>query len=428
LPKEFALVGLISLNYKAAPIEIRERFHFEDSEKLVFNNLLKKNIGVEGLMIISTCNRTEIYFEFENHIGQEKKFLHSIVKELVDFKKFNESLSPFLIYYTSSIEVANHLFRLISGLESMIVGEFQIVEQLKSAYSYAEKRKMLGPILKRMIQKALETGKYIRTNTGIDKGAVSVSYAAVEKITKKYDLKNSNFLCVGLGETSKLSIKHLHQKNIKNIKVSNRSKDKAINFCNELGYQFVEFENFKDEINNSDVVFFSTSSKKKLLNKKDLVKIMKDRDKTLLIVDLSVPRNLSSDLNINGLEIINVDNLKDVVNENYKKRRKQIVKAEEYIEDFLVEFDDWTNSRTLRPSILSIKKEIREVFVTETLNKIDHYKCKCDDIEDSNLINKKLNKVYNKFTNSLVKKIRKASNNGKDEKAIKVINEIFLNE
>ena len=111
-----------------------------------------------------------------------------------------------------------------------------------------------------------------------------------------------------------------------------------------------------------------------------------------------------------------------------KKRRKQIVKAEEYIEDFLVEFDDWTNSRTLRPSILSIKKEIREVFVTETLNKIDHYKCRCDDIEDSNLINKKLNKVYNKFTNSLVKKIRKASNNGKDEKAIKVINQIFLNE
>ena len=428
MPKVLLLVGLISLNYKVAPVEIRERFHFEDSEKIVFNNLLKKNIGVEGLMIISTCNRTEIYFEFENHIGQEKKFLHNIVKELVDFKKFNDSLSPYLIYYISSIKVAKHLFRLISGLESMIVGEFQIVEQVKLAYSYAEKRKMLGPILKRMIQKALETGKYIRTNTGIDKGAVSVSYAAVEKITKDYDLKNSNFLCVGLGETSKLSIKHLHQKNIKNIKVSNRTKDKAINFCNELGYQFIEFENFKAEINNSDVVFFSTSSNKKLLSKKDLEKIMKDRDNPLLIVDLSVPRNINSDININHLEIINIDNLKDIVNENYKKRRKQIIKAEEYIDDFLVDFDDWTNSRTLRPSILSIKKEIREIFVNDTLDKIDNYKCKCDDIDDNELINKKLNEVYNKFTNSLVKKIRKASNNGKDEKAIKVINQIFLNE
>ena len=245
------MVGLISLNYKAAPIEIRERFHFEDSEKLVFNNLLKKNVGVEGLMIISTCNRTEIYFEFENHFGQEKKFLHNVIKELVEFKKYRDSLSPFLINYTSSLQVANHLFRLVSGLESMIIGEFQIVEQLKNAYYYATRRKMLGPILKRMIQKALETGKYIRTNTGIDKGAVSVSYAAVEQITKKYDLKNSKFLCVGLGETSKLSVKHLHQKNIKKIKISNRSKEKGIKFCEDLGYEFVDFNDFKNEIHNS---------------------------------------------------------------------------------------------------------------------------------------------------------------------------------
>ena len=428
MPKTFLLVGLISLNYKAAPIEIRERFHFEDSEKLVFNNLLKKNVGVEGLMIISTCNRTEIYFEFENHFGQEKKFLHNVIKELVEFKKYRDSLSPFLINYTSSLQVANHLFRLVSGLESMIIGEFQIVEQLKNAYYYATRRKMLGPILKRMIQKALETGKYIRTNTGIDKGAVSVSYAAVEQITKKYDLKNSKFLCVGLGETSKLSVKHLHQKNIKKIKISNRSKEKGTKFCEDLGYEFVDFNDFKNEIHNSDVVFFSTSSNKKLLSKKDLAEIMNNRDKSLLIVDLSVPRNIPSNIKIKNLEIVNVDNLKDAVNENYKKRKKEIIKAEEYIDDFLIEFDDWNNSRTLRPSILSIKKEIREVFVNETLNKIDHYKCNCDDIEDSNLIKEKLNKIYNKFTNSLVKKIRKASNNGKDEKAIKVINQIFLNE
>ena len=379
-------------------------------------------------MIISTCNRTEIYFEFENHFGQEKKFLHNVVKELVEFKKYRDSLSPFLINYTSSLQVANHLFRLVSGLESMIIGEFQIVEQLKNAYYYATRRKMLGPILKRMIQKALETGKYIRTNTGIDKGAVSVSYAAVEQITKKYDLKNSKFLCVGLGETSKLSVKHLHQKNIKKIKISNRNKEKGIKFCEDLGYEFVDFNNFKNEIHNSDVVFFSTSSNKKLLSKKDLSEIMNNRDKSLLIVDLSVPRNIPSNIKIKNLKIVNVDNLKDAVNENYKKRKKEIIKAEEYIDDFLIEFDDWTNSRTLRPSILSIKKEIREVFVNETLNKIDHYKCNCDDIEDSNLINEKLNKIYNKFTNSLVKKIRKASNNGKDEKAIKVINQIFLNE
>ena len=416
------MVGLISINYKIAPLEIREKFYFDSSEKIVFNNLLKKKIGVEGLMIISTCNRTEIYFEFENHVGKENKFLHSIVKELVEFKRFKDSLSPYLNNLIGSYNVANHLFRLVSGLESMIIGEFQIVEQLKDAYYFSIKHKMLGPILKRMIQKSLETGKYIRTNTDIGRGAVSVSYAAVEQITKKYDLTKSNFLCVGLGETSKLSIRHLHQKKIRNIKICNRTESKAKLFSKELGYSSVKFEDFKKEIKKSDVVFFSTSSKTTLLNKSDLEKIMKNRRKKLLLVDLSVPRNLESDLNeLKNVEVINVDNLKDVVNDNYKKRKGEIIKAELYIEEFLVEFDDWTNARLLRPSILSLKKQVRELIVNETLN----YNSKNKNEDD---FNSHLNKVYDKFSNNLVKKIKRASNNGKDEKAIEIINQIFLNE
>ena len=416
------MVGLISINYKIAPLELREKFYFDSSEKIVFNNLLKKNVGVEGLMIISTCNRTEIYFEFENHAGEENKFLHSIIKELVEFKRFKDSLSPYVNNLIGSYDVANHLFRLVSGLESMIIGEFQIVEQLKNAYYFSKKHKMLGPILKRMIQKSLETGKYIRTNTDIGRGAVSVSYAAVEQITKKHDLTKSNFLCVGLGETSKLSIRHLHQKNIKNIKICNRTESKAKLFSKELGYSSVKFEDFKKEMKKSDVVFFSTSSKTTLLNKSDLEKIMKNRRKKLLLVDLSVPRNLESDLyELKNVELINVDNLKDAVNDNYKKRKGEIIKAELYIEEFLVEFDDWTNARLLRPSILSLKKQVRELIVNETLN----YNSENKNGDD---FNSHLNKVYDKFSNNLVKKIKRASNNGKDEKAIEIINQIFLNE
>ena len=420
------MVGLISINYKIAPLEIREKFYFDNSEKIVFNNLLKKRVGVEGLIIISTCNRTEIYFEFENHVGQEKKFLHTIVKELVEFKVYKDSLSPYLNNLTGSYDVANHLFRLVSGLESMIIGEFQIVEQLKDAYYFSKKHKMLGPILGRMIQKSLETGKYIRTNTDIGKGAVSVSYAAVEQITKKYDLLESKFLCVGLGETSKLSIRHLHKKNIKNIKITNRTESKSTEFCKELGYEFVKFEDFKNEIENCDVVIFSTGSKKTLLNKSDIDKIMLRRKKNLLLVDLSVPRNLSSDLyDIENIEIINIDNLKDAVNENYKKRKGEIIKAELYIEEFLVEFDDWTNTRLLRPSILSLKKQVRDLIVNETLSNIEDY---YNDQKNGDDLNSHLNKVYDKFSSNLVKKIKKASNNGKDEKAIEIINQIFLNE
>ena len=419
------MVGLISINYKIAPLNIRERLFFDNSEKLVFHNHLRKELDIEGLMIISTCNRTEIYFEFENHIGQENKFLHSVVKELVVFKKYKDSLSPHLNNLTGSYKVANHLFRLVSGLESMIIGEFQIVEQLKDAYYFSKKHKMLGPILGRMIQKSLETGKYIRTNTEIGRGAVSVSYAAVEQITNNYDLKNAKFLCVGLGETSKLSIRHLHQKGIKKIKITNRTKSKLNAFCTELGYESILFEDYKKEILNSDVVIFSTGSKSPLLTKKDIEENIKKRNNKLLLVDLSVPRNLSHDLEeVNNIEIINIDNLKDTVNENYKKRKAEVIKAELYIEEFLVEFDDWTNTRLLRPSILSLKKQVRELFLNETISNI---KSLSESATNKDL-SLKLSKAYDKFSDNLVKKIKKASDNGKDEKAIEIINQIFLDE
>ena len=424
------MIGLISLNFKNAPLDLREKFYLDNADKTVFHNLLKKNVGVEGLMLLSTCNRTEIYFEFENHIGKENKFIHSIVKELADFRKFKDSISPHLMMVSGSYKVSKHLFRLVSGLESMIIGEFQIVEQLKDAYDFSYKHKMLGPILKRMFQKSLETGKFIRTNTKIGKGAVSVSYAAVEKIHKDLNISNPKFLCVGLGETSQLSIRHLHQKGYPNLKITNRTNKKASEFASELGYSSVDFSSFKEELKKVDVAIFSTSSKNPLLSKNEVEKIMSERDNELLMIDLSVPRNIPDSCNkIGNVKLINVDGLKDVVNVNYKKRKAEVKKAEKFIDDFLSEFDDWTNSRQLRPSILSIKNQIKDVVVEETINNINSSSCDCNsNIVNSDEFNEKLNKIYEKFSDNLVRKIKEASNNGKDEKAIEIINQIFLDD
>ena len=424
------MIGLISLNFKNAPLDLREKFYLDNADKIVFHNLLKKNVGVEGLMLLSTCNRTEIYFEFENHIGKENKFIHSIVKELADFRKFKDSLSPHLMMVSGSYKVSKHLFRLVSGLESMIIGEFQIVEQLKDAYDFSYKHKMLGPILKRMFQKSLETGKFIRTNTKIGKGAVSVSYAAVEKIHKDLKISNPKFLCVGLGETSQLSIRHLHQKGYPNLKITNRTNKKASEFASELGYSSVDFSSFKEELKKVDVAIFSTSSKNPLLSKNEVEKIMSERDNELLMIDLSVPRNIPDSCNkIGNVKLINVDGLKDVVNVNYKKRKAEVKKAEKFIDDFLSEFDDWTNSRQLRPSILSIKNQIKDVVVEETINNINSSSCDCNsNIVNSDEFNEKLNKIYEKFSDNLVRKIKEASKNGKDEKAIEIINQIFLDD
>jgi glutamyl-tRNA reductase len=281
-----------------------------------------------------------------------------------------------------------------------------------------------------MVQKSLETGKFIRTNTKIDKGALSVSYAAVEKIHKTLKIDSPEFLCVGLGETSKLSIKHLHQKNYTNIKIANRTFKKSSEFAKSLNINAIKFEAFKKELLKVDVAIFSTSSKEALISKNELDEITRKRDKDLLIIDLSVPRNIPNDCqDISNVKIINVDDLKDVVNLNYKKRKSQILQAEKFIEDFLSEFDDWTNSRQLRPSILSIKKQIKNIIVDETLENVNSSSNGSNiSILDSDGFNERLNKVYEKFSDNLIRKIKEASKNGKDEKAIGIINQIFLDD
>ena len=419
------MIGLISINYKHAPVEIREKFDFSDNQKIEFHTILEKNYDVEGLMILSTCNRTEIYFEYENHIGQESKIMHGILKALVDYKSFFESLSPYVNKKTG-IDVSEHLFRLVAGLESMIVGEYQIVEQIKVAFAFAKKNKMLGPIISRMVQKSFETGKYIRTNTLIDKGAVSVSYAAVEKSSRLFDLKKTSVLAVGAGETSILTIQHLLKKEIKELTVTNRDATKALNIAKQYGIKSIDFSQLQSGIKDSDIAIFSTSSKNMLISYEQVKEIMDEReDKQLLLVDLCVPRNLPSSLSdIKGVELINIDGLKDLVNENYNKRKSQISKAEEFIDFFLLEFDDWTTSRQLRPSILSLNDQFNNLLNS------DLEKCSCCNtfLKDCSNFSNQHNRLRNKFINNLIKKIKHVSDNGKNEEALQVINKIFADE
>ncbi len=389
-----------------------------------FFELLSSECPIEGLVILSTCNRTELYYEYENHIGEEKKIFHLIMKCLVKYKKYSEGLSPFVSTKNGTLEVSRHLFRLISGLESMIIGEFQIVDQLKDAFYFAKDKNVLGPILERMFQKSFETGKYVRSNTDIGKGAISVSYAAVEMISKKYDLTKTSFLCVGAGETSQLLVKHLLNKKVKNILITNRTELKGKRFAETYDLKTIPYNQMQKKINDVDIVVFSTSSEKPLISKKDIEKVYNSKkNKSLLFIDLSVPRNINDDISsIGNIQLINIDNLKDIVNQNYNKRKAEIDKSQKIIDSFLNEFDEWANSRQLRPSILSIKNKIK-ILIQNNMN----LKSSIENNNDENL-NIKMNRIYNKLSDHLVKKIRLASNNGKDKSALEVIKKIFNDE
>ena len=153
------MIGLISINYRTSPIEVREKFFFQDKEKVKFYILLQEKYSVDGLVILSTCNRTEIYFETSSNESSSKSF-HSVIMTLSKLKKFNDGLRPYIKKKDGVHAISKHLFRLASGLESMIVGEYQIVDQIKSAYKVCKTNKMLSPTLERMIQKSLEASKY----------------------------------------------------------------------------------------------------------------------------------------------------------------------------------------------------------------------------------------------------------------------------
>ena len=415
------MIGLISINYKHAPLEIREQFDFSDDQKSDFHQILKNICNVEGLMILSTCNRTEIYFEYENHIGQENKLMHAVLKALVDFKSFNESLSPYLEKKTNK-DVVEHIFRVTAGLESMIIGEYQIVEQLKDAFTFAENKKMLGPIINRMVQKAFETGKSIRTHTNIDKGAMSVSYAAVEKIAQKFDVLKIKTLCVGAGETGALSVQYLDKKGCKNIAITNRTFSKAEKLANQFNINAIHFKEFKTSLKLVDVAIFSTSSKDSLLTAKEVEEIVLNREKEILFIDLCVPRNLPKEIGyISGVSLINIDALKDIVNTNYNKRKMEVVKAENFISEFLVGFEDWTSSRQLRPSIISLQNQFDELI------NLDTEKCNCcnKSLKNCDHFSHYQSRLSKKFAGRLIQQIKKVSNNGKNEQALEIINQIF---
>lgn len=415
------MIGLISINYKHAPLDIREQFDFTDDQKLNFHHILKRNHKVEGLMILSTCNRTEIYFEYENHIGHESKLMHAVLKALVDFKSFNESLSPYLEKKTNK-DVTEHIFRVIAGLESMIVGEYQIVEQLKDAYNFAENKKMLGPIISRMVQKAFETGKYIRTHTNIDKGAISVSYAAIEKVAQNFDISKIKTLCVGAGETGALTVQYLDKKGCKDITVTNRTFSKAAELANQFNIKAIPFQELKTSLSEVDVALFSTASKKSLLTIEDVKKVMLTREKEILFIDMCVPRNLSKEIgDIDGISLVNIDGLKDMVNTNYNKRKSEVIEAENFIADFLIEFEDWASSRQLRPSILSLKNQFDELIDSDT------EKCICcnKSLKNCEQFSHYQSRLSKKFAGRLIQQIKKVSNHGKNEQALEIINQIF---
>ncbi len=351
---------VIGLNHKTANVELREKLAFpgQKLEDGVFS--LKGLPEVREVALLSTCNRVEIYACVGNPVSAAdtiKNFLssfHNIIRN-----DFETSL-----YLHAGSDAVRHVFRVASSLDSMIVGEPQILGQLKDVFDFALSKKTTGVLLNKLMKKAISTAKRVRTETRIAENAVSISFAAVELARKIFtDLSGKSFMLLGAGEMAELAARHLMNNGVKEVLVANRTYERGCELAREFNGRPIKFEDFPQELIHTDILICSTGAPSYVLMKDQMTRVMKERKhKPVFIIDITVPRNIDPLINkIENVYLYDVDNLQNVVDTNILERQKEATKAEKIIEEEVEKFNRWVSSLDSVPTIVSLRQKAEEI-------------------------------------------------------------------
>lgn len=345
----------VGLSYKKADVFTRGKFSISKENQIL---LLKeaKEVGVEGLFVISTCNRTEIT-GFAEHPFQLIKLLckysNGTVDEFIKVSNVNKGS-----------KAINHLFRLATGLDSQILGDYEIVGQLKKSFKQAKSLGTTNAYLERLTNLVLQASKKVKNKTKLSSGTTSVSYAAVQYIIKNLpDYNCKNVLVFGLGKMGKHTCKNLAEyTQNKKVALINRTQSKAIDFAVEnSNIQVVDYDNLSDEISKTEILIVSTGS-----DKPTVTKDMIPTDKDLLILDLSMPKNVAEDVKLlDNVTLVNVDELSVVTDETLAVRQNEVPKAELIIDIYMDEFSEWINHRRFTPAINALKQSLEKIQENE---------------------------------------------------------------
>jgi glutamyl-tRNA reductase len=351
---------VIGLNHKTAPIEIRERLAFpEDGIEKALSQIKSLPLLKEN-MILSTCNRVEIYAtvqETEKAILDLKGFLSRY--HGLSLKEFGENL-----YLLVGEEAVRHIFRVASSLDSMVVGEPQILGQIKSAYNMAAEAKTSGLILHRLLHRAFHVAKRVRTETKIGNSAVSVSFVAVELAKKIFGtLEKRTVLLIGAGEMCELAARHLVSGGIEKVLVTNRTYERAVTLAQEFRGEPISFEEIHRGLRMVDIVISATDSPQYLLHHEEVAKVIKDRkQKPIFFIDIADPRDIEPKVgDIENVYLYNIDDLQKVANDNIQDREKEAQKAEAIVRDEVVKFVNWYQSLEVTPTIIALRKKFEEI-------------------------------------------------------------------
>lgn len=384
---------VIGLNHKTATVEIREKVAFDGPKLEKAVKKLKETPAVRENIILSTCNRVEIYAS----VGDKDAGIENIKNFLAEFHEVQREPLDKALYIYRGAEAVKHVFRVASSLDSMIVGEPQILGQLKDAYDFALNSKSTGVYLNKLMKKSVSVAKRIRTETKIAESAVSISFAAVELAKKIFeDLSAKSFMLIGAGEMAELAARHLINTGVKDVFVTNRTYKRAEELAREFDGKAILFENFVNELLNTDIVICSTGAPDYILRKEQVHKTMKDRKQApMFIIDISVPRNIDPAINdLDNVYLYDVDDLQGIVDTNIQERNKEAEKAEKIVSSEVLSFRNWQESLAATPTIVALREKaesIRRQELDKTLRKIgpiEEDKIKAIEYLSNSIVNK----------------------------------------
>ncbi len=322
-------VFVAGISYKTAPVELREKLAAHPAHLRCHGCRLKQVGGLEEVVLLSTCNRVEVYGVAAKVNGNVHRLFQQLSASDVDF-------GPHL-YVKEGEEAVQHLFSVVSGLDSMVIGETEITGQVKQAYLAAQEAKLTGRITNRLFQTALQTAKEIRTQTGIGRGATSVGSVAVELAERIFDrdLSQKTVMIIGAGKMGEACVRHLAKKGARSVLVSNRSYDRALNLANEFGGKAVRFDGCMEALAEADIVVSSTGAPQTVLHKDQVaVAMARRRNRPLFLIDIAVPRDIDADVEeLENVYLYNVDHLEQLVRENLKLRQQELSRCQAILAD-----------------------------------------------------------------------------------------------
>jgi len=396
----------LGLNHQTAPIAIREKASFSPENIQQALSDLTQSVGAREAAILSTCNRTEIY------TGQDQYTNEKIIRWLSNHSGLEDSILKTSLYHFPNEQAVKHAFRVASGLDSMVLGEPQILGQMKDAFHTATSVGATGKILNRLFQHTFNVAKLVRTDTDIGANAVSVAYTGVNLAKRIFtSLQEQTVLLIGAGETIELVARHLKQNSVKHIIIANRSIERAQTLAKAVGSEAITLAQIPGRLKQADIIVSSTASTLPILGKGAIEAALKARKHSpMFILDLAVPRDVEPEVaQLKDAYLYTVDDLKSMVDENRELRKKAAEEAENIIDLQVVKFMRWMRSLDSVPAIKSFRDGINEVKQAELEKALEKLKHGGDPEE---LLKQLAHDITNKFAHNPSQVIRQADVEG----------------